>query len=58
MAALLIGDARCSTDQRDLTAEQEGLIRLGIPARVVDVLTVDGMGRRWPRHGRCAQSRR
>jgi DNA invertase Pin-like site-specific DNA recombinase len=30
MAALLIGYARCSTDQQDLTAQRDGLTRLGI----------------------------
>ena len=32
MAALLIGYARCSTDQQDLTAQRDGLIGLGVPA--------------------------
>jgi DNA invertase Pin-like site-specific DNA recombinase len=31
MAALLIGYARCSTDQQDLTAQRDGLIGLGVP---------------------------
>jgi DNA invertase Pin-like site-specific DNA recombinase len=30
MAALLIGYARCSTDQHDLTAQRDGLTRLGV----------------------------
>jgi len=35
MAALLIGYARCSTDQQDLTAQHNGLIALGVsPARI------------------------
>jgi len=35
MAALLIGYARCSTDQQDLTALRDGLLTLGVdPARV------------------------
>ena len=35
MAALLIGYARCSTDQQDLTAQHDGLIALGVsPARI------------------------
>jgi len=35
MAALLIGYARCSTDQQDLTAQHDGLIGLGVsPSRV------------------------
>jgi DNA invertase Pin-like site-specific DNA recombinase len=32
MAALLIGYARCSTDQQDLTAQRDGLVGLGVPA--------------------------
>ena len=35
MAALLIGYARCSTDQQDLTAQRDALAGLGVaPARV------------------------
>ena len=35
MAALLIGYARCSTDQQDLTAQRDGLTALGVsPARI------------------------
>ncbi|MGI9084250.1 MAG: recombinase family protein [Aeromicrobium sp.] len=35
MAALLIGYARCSTDQQDLTAQHDGLRALGVsPARI------------------------
>jgi len=30
MTALLIGCARCSTDQQDLTAQHDGLITLGV----------------------------
>jgi len=30
MAALLIGYARCSTDQPDLTAQRDGLFALGV----------------------------
>ena len=30
MAALLIGYARCSTDQQDLTAQRDGLAALGV----------------------------
>jgi len=34
-AALLIGYARCSTDQQDLTAQHDGLTALGVsPARI------------------------
>ena len=33
--ALLIGYARCSTDQQDLTAQHDGLTALGVsPARI------------------------
>ena len=35
MAALLIGYARCSTDQQDLTAQRDGLTSLGVePGRI------------------------
>ena len=35
MAALLIGYARCSTDQQDLTVQRDGLLALGVdPSRV------------------------
>jgi DNA invertase Pin-like site-specific DNA recombinase len=35
MAALLIGYARCSTEQQDLTAQHDGLTALGVsPARI------------------------
>jgi DNA invertase Pin-like site-specific DNA recombinase len=37
MAALLIGYARCSTDQQDLTAQRDGLIWLGVPANRIYV---------------------
>jgi len=30
MTALLIGYARCSTDQQDLTAQRQGLVALGV----------------------------
>ncbi len=32
MVALLIGYARCSTDQQDLTAQRDGLLALGVEA--------------------------
>ena len=32
MSALLVGYARCSTDQQDLTAQREGLLGLGVEA--------------------------
>ncbi len=35
MSALLVGYARCSTDQQDLTAERDGLLALGVePDRI------------------------
>ena len=35
MAALLIGYARCSTGQQDLTAQRDGLTSLGVePGRI------------------------
>ena len=35
MSALLVGYARCSTDQQDLTAQRDGLQRLGVqPGRI------------------------
>jgi len=35
MTALLVGYARCSTEQQDLTAQREGLLALGVdPGRV------------------------
>jgi DNA invertase Pin-like site-specific DNA recombinase len=37
MAALLIGYARCSTDQQDLTAQRDGLASLGVAANRVYV---------------------
>ncbi len=30
MSALLVGYARCSTDQQDLTAQRDALINLGV----------------------------
>ena len=30
MSALLVGYARCSTDQQDLTAQHDGLLALGV----------------------------
>ena len=37
MTALLIGYARCSTDAHDLTAQREGLTRLGVTAERIYV---------------------
>ena len=44
MTALLVGYARCSTDQRDLTAQRDGLAALGVASNRVYVdhgLTVE-----------------
>ena len=32
MSALLVGYARCSTDQQDLTAQRDALLGLGVEA--------------------------
>jgi hypothetical protein len=32
MSALLVGYARCSADQRDLTAQRDALLSLGVEA--------------------------
>jgi len=56
MAALLIGYARCSTDEQDLTVQREGLAALGVTP---DRIYVDhgltgcnrerpGFAKRWP----------
>jgi DNA invertase Pin-like site-specific DNA recombinase len=37
VTALLIGHARCSTDAQDLTAQREGLVRLGVTAERIYV---------------------
>src|SRR3954454_15349012 len=37
MSALLVGYARCSTDQQDLTAQRDGLLGLGVEAERVYV---------------------
>jgi len=37
MSALLVGYARCSTDQQDLTAQRDGLLRLGVDTERVYV---------------------
>jgi len=33
MAAMLVGYARCSTDDQDLTAQRDGLAALGVKAK-------------------------
>jgi DNA invertase Pin-like site-specific DNA recombinase len=40
MTALLIGYARCSTDQQDLTVQREGLLGLGVDTARIYVDTV------------------
>ena len=37
MGALLVGYARCSTDQQDLTAQRDGLLALGVEAERIYV---------------------
>ncbi len=37
MSALLLGYARCSTDQQDLTAQLEALLALGVETERIDV---------------------
>nr|WP_207208314.1 recombinase family protein [Nocardioides glacieisoli] len=37
MSALLVGYARCSTDQQDLTAQRDGLLALGVEAERIYV---------------------
>ena len=37
MNALLVGYARCSTDQQDLTAQRDGLLGLGVEAEQIYV---------------------
>jgi len=34
MTAMLIGYARCSTDDQDLTAQRDGLTALGVKAKL------------------------
>lgn len=49
MGALLIGYARCSTDQQDLTAQREGLVSLGVAvARIYVDHGLTGTNREWP----------
>lgn len=42
MDALLVGYARCSTDQKDLTAQRDGLTRLGVATERIYVDYADG----------------
>ena len=49
MTALLIGYARCSTVQQDLTAQHDGLITLGLsPTRICVDHGLTGTNRDWP----------
>jgi DNA invertase Pin-like site-specific DNA recombinase len=45
MPAMLIGYARCSTDDQDLTAQRDGLAALGVKAKRVYVDHGLGCGR-------------
>jgi len=60
MAALLIGYARCSTDQQDLTAQRDGLTALGVsPGRIYVDHGLTGTTRARPACGRrCGLPRR
>ena len=59
MTALLIGYARCSTDEQDLTVQREGLAALGVtPDRIYVDHGLTGCNRErpacerpWPRAG-------
>ena len=64
MTALLIGYARCSTDEQDLTVQREGLASLGVTP---DRIYVDhgltgsnrerpGRAKRWPPAGTAIPS--
>ena len=41
MSALLVGYARCSTDQQDLTAQRDALLSLGVEAERIYVARPD-----------------
>src|SRR4051812_13118108 len=43
MSALLVGYARCSTDQQDLTAQRDGLLGLGVEAEAERVYVDHGL---------------
>jgi hypothetical protein len=55
MSALLVGYARCSTDQQDLTAQRDALLGLGVAADRIASTTVSppptanspACGKRW-----------
>ncbi len=58
MDALLVGYARCSTDQKDLTAQRDGLTRLGVATERIYVDhgltgTNRACAKRWPRVARA-----
>ena len=62
MGALLIGCARCSTDQQDLTAQHDGPIGLGVRGVVAEsdlilMRTREGMRSPRPRPAYGASSR-
>jgi DNA invertase Pin-like site-specific DNA recombinase len=62
MSALLVGYARCSTDQQDLTAQPDALLGLGVEAeRIYDDHGLTGTNRERPRSAggaRCAPGQR
>jgi len=40
MSALLVGDARFSTDQQDLTVQRDGLVGLGVATERISSIMV------------------
>ena len=61
MSALLVGYARCSTDQQDLTAQRDALLALGVEAERIYVdhgPTGTNRERRAPRGPRRLPGRR
>lgn len=56
MRALLVGYARCSTDQQDLTAQRDALLGLGVEAERIYV--DHGLDRHKPRTSRTTGSPR
>ncbi|CAN5859503.1 hypothetical protein BH20ACT6_BH20ACT6_22690 [soil metagenome] len=48
MVALLIGYARCSTDQQDLTVQRDGLLALGVDTARVYIDTLSSQERELP----------
>ncbi len=53
MSALLVGYARCSTDQQDLTAQRDALFAMGVePERIYVDHGLTGTNRERPGFGR------